>query len=72
MKRRLMTKKNWALVLAGIVITFIGYLLIRPITTNYDGLLAFIAIVVTILGLAIVIFGLSKGFETESQESDFK
>ncbi|OHD53468.1 MAG: hypothetical protein A2014_04950 [Spirochaetes bacterium GWF1_49_6] len=68
MKRRLMTKTNWILVIAGIVVTFLGFVMIRPISTNYDGLYAFISILVTIGGLVLVIIGLSAGFEPKDTE----
>lgn len=63
MKKSLMTKKNWILVICGILITYLGFFLISFITTNYDGFYAFLSIVVTVLGLATVVIGLSYGFE---------
>lgn len=60
-----MKKQNWILVGIGIVLTYLGFFLISFITRNYDGLYAFVSIGTLVLGLAVVILGLSLGFETE-------
>ena len=68
MKRRVMTKTNWIMLIAGIVITYIGFALIAPITTNYDGLAAFISIATTVAGLVVVILSLAMSFEEKDVE----
>jgi len=68
MKKSLMHKNNWLLVIGGILITYLGFVLIAPITTNYDGFYAFVAISVTIIGLIIVIVGLSVDFYSNEKK----
>lgn len=66
MKKSMMKKQNWMLVIAGVVITYLGFFLISFITTNYDGIFAFISILVTVFGIVTVVLGLSIGFEEKN------
>lgn len=68
MKKNLMKKQNWIILGAGILTTYLGFGLMIPITRNYDGLYAFFSILTTVLGLVIVVLGLSIGFETKEDE----
>ncbi len=67
MKKSLMKKQNWILVISGVLIMYFGFFLISFITTNYDGVFAFISILVTVLGIITVVLGLSIGFEEKNQ-----
>ena len=66
MKKSLMKKQNWILVIAGVLITYFGFFLISFITTNYDGIFAFISILVTVIGIITVVLGLSVSFEEKN------
>ncbi|SFB78021.1 hypothetical protein SAMN02745150_00755 [Brevinema andersonii] len=61
-KKRYMNKNNWLMMGLGILITFLGYYLISPITRDYETPKAFFAILVLNVGLLIVILGLSLNF----------
>lgn len=63
MKKSVMKRMNWILVIAGILITYLGFFLISFITTNYDGVYAFISILTTVGGLAVVVLGLAVNFD---------
>ena len=67
MKQSLMTKMNWIVVISGILITYFGFFLVSFITTNYDGMFAFISIATIVLGLIVVVLGLSLGFQDKSK-----
>ena len=58
MKKSLMTKLNWTLVICGVLITYLGFFLTYFITTNYDGFYAFISILAIVSGIILVIIGL--------------
>lgn len=70
MKKTLMKRTNWILLVAGVVITYFGFFLISFITTNYDGMLAFISILTTVLGLVVVILGLALRFDNKDQKPE--
>ncbi len=67
MKKSLMKKQNWILVILGVLVAYFGFFLISFITLNYDGMYAFISILITVLGLITVVLGLSMGFEEKKQ-----
>jgi uncharacterized membrane protein HdeD (DUF308 family) len=69
MKKSTMKKQNWILVIAGIAVFYIGYILVSPITTNYDSLYALLAIFVIVSGLALVTVGLSLSFDKEADNN---
>ncbi len=62
MNKSLMNKLNWLFVISGIIVTYIGFYLTSFITTNYDGLYAFISVFTIVSGLILVILGLSINF----------
>ncbi len=68
MKKTLMKRQNWILLIAGILITYLGFFLISFITTNYDGMFAFISILTTVLGLVVVILGLAVRFDSPARD----
>ena len=70
MKQKLMKKQNWIMVITGILVTYLGFLIIRTITTDYDGMKAFISIFITIAGLTVVILGLSISFREKEDEKE--
>lgn len=61
-KKRYMSKNNWLMMGLGILITFLGYYLVSPITRDYEAPKAFFAILVLNIGLLTVILGLSLNF----------
>jgi prepilin signal peptidase PulO-like enzyme (type II secretory pathway) len=63
MKKSMMTKFNWIFVILGVCVTYLGFFLISFITTNYDGFYAFISVLTTVIGLVLVVIGLSVNFE---------
>jgi prepilin signal peptidase PulO-like enzyme (type II secretory pathway) len=63
MKKSIMTKFNWIFVILGVFVTYLGFFLISFITTNYDGFYAFISVLTTVIGLVLVVIGLSVNFE---------
>jgi len=65
MRKSLMKRQNWIITICGIITMYLGFLLISPITTNYDGLYAFFAVLVTVCGIITTILGLTLRFETE-------
>ena len=67
MKKSLMKKENWILVILGMFVMYFSFFLISFITTNYDGLYAFFSIFLTVIGIALVILGLSLGFEKKTE-----
>ena len=67
MKKSLMKKQNWILVIIGVLVTYFGFFLFSFITTNYDGLYAFFTGLVTVSGLITVIVGLAVGFEGKEE-----
>ncbi|MEJ5284898.1 MAG: hypothetical protein ACP5Q5_09210 [Brevinematia bacterium] len=66
MDKSLMNKLNWIFVVSGILITYIGFYLTYFITTNYDGLYAFISVLTIVSGLILVILGLSINFKQKN------
>jgi uncharacterized membrane protein len=70
MKKSLMKKQNWIVVVIGIVVMYLGYALASRITTNYDGVFAFITVATILAGLVIVVLGLALHFETEKESAD--
>lgn len=68
MKRSLMQKNNWIIVLAGVAIFYLGYFLISKVTRNYDSFYAFVSILTTVIGLIVVTVGLSMSFNKETEE----
>lgn len=67
MKKSLMKKQNWILVILGVLVTYFGFFLFSFITTNYDGVYAFVCGIVTVSGLITVGVGLAVGFEKENE-----
>ncbi len=67
MKRSLMKKQNWIMIITGILLTYFGFFLISFITTNYDSTFAFFSISVVIIGIATVIAGLAISFEGDKE-----
>ena len=63
MKKSVMKKENWVMVIGGMLVIYLSFFLISFITTNYDGLYAFFSIILTVIGIALVILGLAIGFE---------
>ncbi len=64
MNKSVMDKINWFFVISGIMVTYIGFYLAYFITTNYDGLYAFITTLTIVSGLILVIIGLSVNFSS--------
>ncbi len=58
MKKSLMLKANWTLIIVGVLVTYFGFFLTYFITTNYDGFYAFISVLTIVLGLILVVLGL--------------
>ncbi len=67
MKKSIMNKQNWILVIVGIILVYFGFFLISFITTNYDGTYAFISISTVVIGLGTVIAGLSIRFNGDKE-----
>ena len=72
MKRSLMQKNNWIVVLSGIALFFFGYFLISKVTRNYDSFYAFISISTIVIGLIVVTVGLSMSFNKEEEKIEKK
>lgn len=68
MKKSVMKKENWILVIIGVLVTYFGFFLFSFVTTNYDGIYAFICGIVTVSGLITVAAGLAVGFEKDSEQ----
>lgn len=68
MKKSLMKKENWILVIIGVLVTYFGFFLFSFVTTNYDGIYAFVCGIVTVSGLITVTAGLAVGFEKDSEQ----
>jgi uncharacterized membrane protein HdeD (DUF308 family) len=68
MKKSLMKKQNWILVILGVLITYFGFFLFSFITTNYDGVYAFLCGIVTFAGVITVAAGLAIGFESKNEQ----
>lgn len=67
MKKSLMKKQNWVLVIIGVLVMYTGFFMASFITTNYDGLLAFMTVLTILAGLSTVIAGLALGFEGKNE-----
>lgn len=61
--KRKMTKINWLVMCSGIILTLLGYILVAPITRDYETSRAFFAILILNLGLLTIILGLSIPFD---------
>lgn len=71
MKRSIMKKQNWILLGISILLMYLGFILMRGITRNYDGILAFVTIVMAIAGIVGTIVALSLDFTGQKgQDSD--
>ncbi len=74
MKKSIMKKQNWILVVVGILMTYFGFFLVSFVTTNYDGPYAFVSLIQIVLGLVVLTFGLSVNFapakEIEAENPD--
>lgn len=68
MKKGLMKKENWILVIIGILVTYFGFFLFSFVTTNYDGIYCFLCGIVTVSGLITVATGLAVGFEKDAEQ----
>lgn len=62
MKKSLMHKNNWIITLIGILMVYLGFAIMTSITRDYDGMKAFITILLAVGGLTTVIVGLSINF----------
>jgi len=69
MKKSIMHRQNWILVILGILLTYFSFFLISFIKVNYDGMYAFISISLTAIGLGLVIAGLSIRFNNNDSEN---
>lgn len=67
MKKSLMQKMNWIMVISGVLVTYFGFFLMSFITTNYDGVFAFITVLITVAGLVTVALGLAISFKSQSE-----
>lgn len=66
-----MKKQNWILLGISILLMYLGFILMRGITRNYDGILAFVTIVMAIAGIVGTIVALSLDFTGQKgQDSD--
>jgi uncharacterized membrane protein len=70
MKKSLMKKQNWITVVIGILVMYLGFALASRITTNYDGVYAFITVSTILAGLVIVVLGLAMHFESAKESDD--
>jgi len=62
-QKKEMKKANWIVMISGILITILGYILVSPITRDYETSQAFFAILILNLGLLCVIVSLSLSFD---------
>lgn len=62
--KRKMTKTNWLVMSSGIFLTLLGYVLVAPITRDYETPKAFFAILTLNIGLLTIILGLAIPFDT--------
>ncbi|MGL5955188.1 MAG: hypothetical protein ACRC0X_01070 [Brevinema sp.] len=62
--KRKITKYNWLVMSSGLGLILLGYLLVAPITRDYETPKAFFAILTLNIGLLTVILGLSIPFES--------
>ncbi len=62
MKHSVMKKQNWVLLVGSMLLMYLGFILMRLITRNYDGILAFVTTIMAIGGIVGVIVSLSVDF----------
>ncbi|MGL4561426.1 MAG: hypothetical protein ACRCV0_03955 [Brevinema sp.] len=67
-QKKEMKKQNWLITISGIALTILGYLLVAPITRDYETPRAFFAILILNLGLLTIILGLALPFEHVKQK----
>ncbi|MGL4562537.1 MAG: hypothetical protein ACRCVW_01600 [Brevinema sp.] len=67
-QKKEMKKQNWVITISGIALTILGYLLVAPITRDYETPRAFFAILILNLGLLTIILGLALPFEHVKQK----
>lgn len=70
MKKSLMKRQNWLMVVSGILLMYLGFFLASFITTNYDGGYAFLTVLSILAGLVVVVLGLSMHFENAKESAD--
>lgn len=67
-----MKKQNWIMLGSSALLMYLGFILMRSITRNYDGILAFLTIVMVIGGIIGAIVSLSIDFSHQEDQGTEK